>query len=265
MAGLPEISDTQNIRREMSPDGAMALDLHRCFDPRDIHEQSEQRRPELYDARSGVLLLGLTTLNRDCHYHWRDGGVDLELFHPHLRESTKVFVTRGPLGWQAAVDGGLPGSIGQAKMRLAGLGDPSRPQRATAASPPRRIVRVLSAIGVVVLFGGGVAWMVMDARRGELRFPKVANVAADLGNNRADGWMVMCPAPVGAQHLKLDADGRLLAPRLTQEPLSPVPEVAGRYTGKDLTVLVSDHQVVLLRNHDPQAAITCRGMTDDAR
>ena len=74
MARLPDIGSNPGIVRETSPDGALVIDRHRCFDPRDIHEQAEQWRPELYDAKRGTLILGLTTLNRDCVHHWRPGG-----------------------------------------------------------------------------------------------------------------------------------------------------------------------------------------------
>lgn len=258
MARLPDIAGNPNIRRETSPDGTLVIDLHRQFDPRDIHEQSEQSRPELYDARRGVLLLGLTALNRDCRLDWRgDGGVDLHLSHPHLTARTTISVLPGSDGWQGAVDGGAAGPLGQVKMAVAQLADPSRPPPRKTEQRPGRLGQVLSILGVILLFGGGAAWIARDWWHGELRLPKIVNVADDLADNRADSSMINCPAPTGVHFLTLDEQGRLHAPRLTARALDPVPGEAGRYRSADLTITLGDRAVVLWPNNERGQAVTC--------
>lgn len=258
MARLPDVAGNPFIVREISPDGALALDRHRCFDPRDIHEQSEQWRPELYDALSGALILGLTALNRDCIHRWRaDGGVDLELVHPHIYDRTFVSVTPGADGWEAGIDGGAPGLVGHVKTALARLHDPSR-ARAAPPPQPRRIEKMLGIVGAIILFGGGTAWMARDWWHGALRMPKIADVSGFSGQKRADGRRVFCPAPIGAQSLRLDADGQLLAPRLAQGPLPPVAGKPGRYAGAALTVMIEGDGVILWPDNDPARAVACR-------
>lgn len=258
MARLPDIEGNPLIRREISPDAVLAIDLHRCFDPRDIHEQAEQWRPEIYDVRCGSLLLGLTAINRDCSFRWREGGgIDLHLLHPHLSETMDLTIVPDGERWQASVDGGTPGPIGEAKMALAKLRDPSRPPPASSRLPESRASKVLGLIAAVALFGGGAAWMARDIWQGDFRMPKISDVSEDLANNRAEGWLVMCPAPMGMHSVALDAEGQLAMPRLSDVPLRPVAGEAGRYVGDKLTVTLRGRDIIVWPGNDPLRALTC--------
>lgn len=234
------------IERHCSPDGRLLLETIGDFDPRDIHEISEQRRAHVRDAATGATLIDLRAINLDSRFEWpADGGLLLI-----MAGGVRIGVAADGASWWINDDKAAREPIATAQQRLTELLAP--PIRRSWRDRLRQFGTV-AAILVVVAAAAAVGW---QYSRGELKLRNQLYTAPESPAQPVNAWLLRCPAPLGLVPMHLGADGRLVVPSsIAPRPLARLGE--GRY-GDGAAAVAFDGTTVTIRLGGPtRQAVPC--------
>lgn len=237
---------TTATERHRSPDGRLLLETIGDFDPRDIHEISEQRRAHVRDAATGATLIDLRGINMDSRFEWpAEGGLLLV-----MADGTRVSVAADGGSWWTNDDTGAAQPIATAQRQLTALLTPvirrgwrDRWQRVEPA------VSVAVVLAILLAIGWGY-W------QGYLEPRKIFRAGPESRAQPVNAWILHCPAPLDLVSMTLGPDGRLVVPRsVAPAPLAPLGE--GRYGDGAIEVAFDGATVRIRRDGREPQTVAC--------